>query len=151
MTVLRRIDHVAVLVRSTDDALDFYHGRLGLRVHSSEVIPSPHVRLTYLDVGNAFLQLVEPLEPESELAVWLDQNGEGLHHVCFGVDDVANSAAGLSDDSQSVTLGRGRGRSSAFVKTSKSHGVRIECTEFRLADDVERTPGWICTAQPQPG
>ena len=67
VTHLRRLDHVAVLVRSTDEALEFYAGRLGLRVHSSEVIEQPHVRLTYLDAGNMFLQFVEPLDGDSPL------------------------------------------------------------------------------------
>ena len=72
MSVLRRLDHVAVLVRSTDDALRFYRDHLGLTVHSSEEIPIPPVRLTYLDAGNAFVQLVEPLEGDSDLAKWLE-------------------------------------------------------------------------------
>ena len=50
------------------------------------------MRLTYLDAGNAFLQLVEPLDPASALATWLDEHGEGLHHICFGVDDVPAAA-----------------------------------------------------------
>lgn len=141
--MLRRLDHVAVLVRSTDDALRFYRDRLGLPVHSSEEIPTPHVRLTYLDAGNAFLQLVEPLEGESGLAQWLREHGEGLHHICFGVDDVADAVAALSDDGGPVTLGTGRGRVSGFVTTNHGHGVRIECTEFDRALDVERVPGWL--------
>jgi len=62
VTPLRRLDHVAVVVRSTEDALRYYGDQLGLRVHSTEELDAPHVRLTYLDVGNAFLQLVEPLD-----------------------------------------------------------------------------------------
>ena len=72
MTLLRRLDHVAVLVRDTDEALRFYSGRLGLAIASSEEIPSPHVRLTYLDAGNAYIQLVQPLA-DSPLTVWLDE------------------------------------------------------------------------------
>lgn len=143
MTILRRLDHVAVLVRSTDDALRFYRDRLGLAVHSSEEVPSPHVRLTYLDTGNAYLQLVEPLDPESPLGEWLEEHGEGLHHICFGVDDVAQSVAALSDDDTPVTLGSGRGRPSGFVRTSDGHGVRIECTEFLREQDVDPVPGWL--------
>ena len=81
MSLVRRLDHVAVLVRSTDEALRFYADHVGLSVVSSEEIDSPHVRLTYLDTGNAFLQLVEPLDAESPLGVWLDKHGEGLHHL----------------------------------------------------------------------
>jgi Lactoylglutathione lyase and related lyases len=143
VTVLRRLDHVAILVRSTDAALRYYEGKLGLPVYSSEEIASPHVRLTYLDAGNAFLQLVEPLDPTSALGAWLDEHGEGLHHICFGVDDVAGAVSALSDDGSPVVLGTGRGRVSGFVTTSGGNGVRIECTEFDRALDVEDAPGWL--------
>lgn len=147
VTLLRRLDHIAVLVRSTHDALRYYEERLGLRVHSTEEIESPPVRLTYLDVGNAFLQLVEPLDPASPLATWLDEHGEGLHHICFGVDDVATAVSTLSDDGVAPALGSGRGRRSGFVTTRESHGVRIECTEFMREQDVDRVTGWLPPAR----
>jgi methylmalonyl-CoA/ethylmalonyl-CoA epimerase len=143
MSLLRRLDHVAVLVRSTDEALRFYSGRLGLRVASSEELAEPRVRLTYLDAGNAYLQLVEPLDGDSPLSRWLDEHGEGLHHICFGVDDVQTAATALSDDGAPIRLGSGRGRVSAFVTTDESHGVRLECTEFVRAKDVDAVAGWL--------
>lgn len=143
MTLLRRLDHVAVVVRSTDGALRYYRDRLGLAVHSTEEIGELGVRLTYLDAGNAFLQLVEPLDETGPLAAWLAEHGEGLHHVCFGVDDVTEALAALSDNGAPVSLGQGRGRLSGFVATSDGHGVRIECTEFVREQDVDAVPGWL--------
>jgi methylmalonyl-CoA/ethylmalonyl-CoA epimerase len=134
---------VALLVGSTDEALRFYADRLGLEVYSSEELSAPHVRLTYLDAGNAFLQLVEPLDPASPLQAWLDEHGEGIHHICFGVDDVAAAVAELSDPGAPVTIGSGRGRLSSFVTAAGSHGVRIECTEFDRAVDVDGSPGML--------
>jgi hypothetical protein len=107
------------------------------------VLATPHVRLTYLDCGNAFLQLVEPLGPDQELSRWLAENGEGLHHICFGVDDVLGAAAELASGPATPVQGSGRGRVSAFVPGEPPHGVRLECTEFRRADDVDGTAGWL--------
>ena len=146
MTPIRRLDHVAVLVRSTDDALRFYSDRLGLAVHSSEELDTPHVRLTYLDVGNAYVQLVEPLDPASPLGAWLDEHGEGLHHICFGVDDVPAAVAELSDPGSEVVLGSGRGRLSSFLNAN-GNNVRIECTEFWREEDVDRTAGWLAPSR----
>jgi methylmalonyl-CoA/ethylmalonyl-CoA epimerase len=143
VSVVRRLDHVAIVVRSTDKALRFYQDRLGLRVQSSEEIDSPQARLTYLDTGNGYLQLVEPLDPASPLAVWLEEHGEGLHHICFGVDDVAEAVTAISDPGSAIALGNGRGRPSSFVAVSDSNGVRIECTEFDRAEDVDASPGWL--------
>ncbi len=144
MSLLRRLDHVAVAVRDTEEALRYFRDRLGLRVARSEEIPTPHVRLTYLDAGNAYIQLVEPLEPDLELARWIDENGEGLHHVCFGVEDVLGAAAELAPEgAPAPAAGSGRGRVSAFVPGRPVHGVRVECTEFRRDEDVDGTPGWL--------
>ncbi len=143
MTVLRRLDHVAIAVRDTDAALRYFRDRLGLEVSRSEEIESPHVRLTYLDAGNAYIQLVEPLDPGADLARWIDENGEGIHHICFGVDDVLKVARELSLDGAAPTAGSGRGRVSAFVPGPLVHGVRVECTEFRRDEDVDATRGWI--------
>ena len=146
MTPIRRLDHIAVLVRDTDAALAFYRDRLGLSVHSSEVLETPPVRLTYLDAGNAYVQLVEPLAGASALEAWLREHGEGLHHICFGVDDVPAAVRELSDPGSEVVLGSGRGRISAFVR-ARDNGVPIECTEFRRDEDVEESAGWLAPAQ----
>ena len=144
MTAIRRLDHVAIVVRDTEAALDRLGAGFGLEVVSSEEIEQPHVRLTYLDCGNAFIQLVEPLDGGSPLAEYLAEHGEGLHHICFGVDDVEAGAAALAaDGSPPQALGSGRGRTSAFVAGEMPCGIRVEVTEFRREEDVERSEGWL--------
>lgn len=144
MTPLRRLDHVAVAVADTDRALEYFVGRLGLEVASTEVIATPHVRLTYVDAGSIFIQLVEPLDDESPIAAYLAEHGEGLHHIAFGVDDVPGAAAALADeDAPPVTLGSGRGRPSAFVPGEPRHGVRVEVTGFDPGADVAERSGLI--------
>jgi methylmalonyl-CoA/ethylmalonyl-CoA epimerase len=142
VTSLRRLDHVAVAVEDTDRALEYFSGRLGLRVASSEVIETPHVRLTYIDAGSIFIQLVEPLDDASPIAAHLAVHGEGLHHIAFGVEDVPAVAAELADPgAPEVIVGSGRGRPSAFVPGPPHHGVRIEVTRFDPKADVASRPG----------
>jgi methylmalonyl-CoA/ethylmalonyl-CoA epimerase len=144
VTPLRRLDHVGVAVTDTELALEYFVGRLGLEVASSEVIETPHVRLTYLDAGSIYIQLVEPLDDESPIAAHLAEHGEGVHHVAFGVDDVPGAAAALADDgAPAVALGSGRGRPSAFVPGDPHHGVRLEVTGFDRAADVTGRSGLI--------
>ena len=144
MTTIRRLDHIAIAVTDTDDAIARLGGGLGLPVVCREEIEQPPVRLTYLDCGNALIQLVEPLDEETPIARFLAEHGEGLHHVCFGVDDVPSGAAALSPDGTSPSaLGSGRGRPSAFVAGKPPCGVAIEVTEFRHDEDVEQAPGWL--------
>jgi methylmalonyl-CoA epimerase len=142
MSPVRRLDHVAIAVRDTDRAAAELSSRLGLReVHRQEVMMPP-VRLTYLDAGNCFIQLIEPLSTGTEIAKWLEEHGEGVHHICFGVDDVSLSVAEIGHVESMVQLGTGRGRPSGFVPGS-IHGVRVECTQFIYADDVAATDGWL--------
>ena len=130
MTPLRRFDHVGIAVHDTERALEYFVGRLGLTLTGSEEIPVPRVRLTYLDAGGGVaIQLVEPLDAESAIAAHLAEQGEGLHHIAFAVDDVSAAAAGLADpDAPEVIVGSGRGRPSAFVPGPVHHGVRVEVT-----------------------
>jgi len=77
---------------------------------------------------------------ECDLSHWLDEHGEGLHHLCFAVDDVAAAIDYLSDESAtSPKLGSGRGRVSGFVQDGNPFGVLIECTEFRRGDGAARS------------
>ena len=144
MTAIRRLDHVAIAVRDTQAALARFAAGYGLSAISSEEIERPHVRLTYIDCGNAFIQLVEPLDDASQVAEFLAEHGEGLHHICFGVDDVLAAATALSPEhSPPPTMGSGRGRPSAFVAGEAPCGVRVEVTEFDRDEDVDRSPAWI--------
>jgi len=144
VTIIRRLDHVALVVSDTARALEYFSGSLGLQVAHAEELESPRVRLTYLDVGNAYIQLVEPLDSESDPAQVLRSEGEGVHHLCFGVRNVADALEMLSDGHSSrLPLGQGRGRVSGFVGGPVRYGVRVECTEFSYEDDVERASGWL--------
>jgi methylmalonyl-CoA/ethylmalonyl-CoA epimerase len=144
MSAIRRLDHVAIAVRDTEAALERLGAGFGLAVLASEEIARPHVRLTYLDCGNASIQLVEPLDDQSPIAEFLAEHGEGLHHICFGVDDVSAGATELSPDgTPPAAIGSGRGRPSAFVAGEPPNGVRVEVTEFDREADVEASPGWL--------
>jgi methylmalonyl-CoA/ethylmalonyl-CoA epimerase len=140
--MIRRLDHVAVAVADTETALLHFRDRLGLEVIAVDEPPEVPVRLTYLDLGNTWLQLVEPLDPAHPLAAWLEAHGDGLHHICFGVDDVPCELrrlgpAGVADP----PLGSGRGRPAGFVAGAPPHGALIECTTFDQREDVLAMPG----------
>ncbi|MFD2257069.1 VOC family protein [Luteolibacter algae] len=85
----RGLDHLAIAVASTEEALQLWRDRMGFPVVCSEVVNEGSVRLTHLDLGNTHLQLVEPLLEGHPLYAWLaDNGGAGLHHLCFRVEDI---------------------------------------------------------------
>ena len=144
MTEIRRLDHIALIVSDTTEALAYYCDRLGLRVESSEELTEPAVRLTYLDAGSILIQLIEPLSDSGMLAQVLAERGEGFHHLCFSVDDVAAVAAALADQTGATpALGKGRGRTSAFIPGPPHHGTLVELNQFRRTEDIDERPGLL--------
>ena len=94
------IDHVAVVVRSIDDSLARYRVLLGWEPESEpRVFEGQRVRLCFLAFGPppaARLELVEPTDPESGVARFLADRGEGLHHVCLRSDNLPADLAALA-------------------------------------------------------
>ncbi len=130
--LFRKLDHIAIVVRDTDEALLFYRDKLGLPVVIDERIPSGNVRLTHLDMGNVHLQLVQPLTEDHPLRVHLDRHGEGLHHLCFATADVTETLAALPDRGMTarspVPHDGPLGRKAGFIDPETSRGVLWEMT-----------------------
>jgi methylmalonyl-CoA/ethylmalonyl-CoA epimerase len=129
--VFRSLDHLAILVGDTEEALKTWHDRVGLTVLYSEVVNNGALRLTHLDLGNTHLQLVEPLQPDHPLRTWLDKNGPGLHHFCFRVDDVGQAFVELPKQGLPVAAAPHQGtqgKRALFLDKSATQGVQVEVT-----------------------
>ena len=94
------IHHVAIVVRSIDQALPRYRDLFGLEPEAPPMTFEPQrVRLCFLPTGPepaARLELVEPIDGDSGVARFLADRGEGLHHVCFVTDDLPASLEELA-------------------------------------------------------
>lgn len=94
------LHHVAVVVRSIDEALPRYRSLFGLAPEAEPMLfASQRVRLCFLPTGPdpaARIELVEPIDDESGVARFLAVRGEGLHHVCFVTDDLPASLEALA-------------------------------------------------------
>ena len=86
--MLSKIHHVGIVVRSLDAAFAFYRDALSLPVHKEAVIQDQGVRAALLTIGESEIELLEPIAPGTGVARFLEQRGEGLHHLCFETDDV---------------------------------------------------------------
>jgi catechol 2,3-dioxygenase-like lactoylglutathione lyase family enzyme len=98
---MKALHHVGLTVRDLDQALDFYHGVLGLPVRSAPSpvfdepslgaavgVPGAALRQVNLALGDTTLELLEYLAPPSPVSAPLPQNALGAQHVAFRVDDI---------------------------------------------------------------
>ena len=132
MIAVNRIHHTGVVVRSLEQAYGFYRDTLGLRLVKEAVMEDQGVRAALLDLGNSFLELLEPIDGETGIARFLERRGEGMHHVCLEVDDIRASLAELK--SQGVELidqepREGLTGTIAFLHPAALHGVLVELVE----------------------
>jgi len=126
-----RIDHLGIAVRSLAEASPAWEA-LGFAVEATHDVPTEKVRAAFLPAGESHLELLEPTEPGSVIARFLEKRS-GLHHVCVVVDDldaalVEMRARGvvLLDDAPRVGAG---GCRVAFVHPRSASGVLLELTE----------------------
>jgi methylmalonyl-CoA/ethylmalonyl-CoA epimerase len=129
---VRRIDHVAVVVRSLDASLAFYRDILGVTPSRTVDFPREGVRIAFIPLGGhagSEIELLEVTDPNSGIARFLEKHGEGLHHVCLEVPDVDRAleelqAAGVAVlDSAPRPTADGRG---IFIHPRAASGVLLE-------------------------
>src|ERR1700761_9180548 len=92
--MIKKIDHLGIAVRSLDETVKYYEEALGLKCEHREEVPSQKVRTAFFSVGETHIELLEPTSEESPIAKFLAKNGEGIHHVAFGTDDIGSQLLG---------------------------------------------------------
>ena len=134
--LLSRIDHIGIACRDLETAIERY-ATFGLQVVSLEVNEEQGVREAMLQVGGTgpggYVQLLEPLGPDTPVGRFLARRGEGLHHVGYGVDDIAAALATLGGTGVRLLDERPRhgsmGASIAFLHPADLGGVLTELVQ----------------------
>ena len=93
--MIQKIHHVAIAVRSLDEALRFYRDTLGLPVHEQAVRHDQGVKAALLTIGESEIELLEPLGPDTPVGRFLERRGEGIHHICLQTDGIDKELADL--------------------------------------------------------
>jgi methylmalonyl-CoA/ethylmalonyl-CoA epimerase len=142
LSLLTRIDHVGIACRDLDAAIGLYQATFGLEVASLEVNEEQGVREAMLRVGAAsgagsglpgYVQLLEPLGPDTPVGKFLARRGEGIHHVGYGVDDIGQALAAIGGLGVRLLDQRPRhgsmGASIAFLHPADLGGVLTELVQ----------------------
>jgi methylmalonyl-CoA/ethylmalonyl-CoA epimerase len=136
--VLTRIDHVGIACRDLAERIAFYESAFGLTVVSREVNEGQGVREAMLHVadapaGSSYVQLLEPLAPDTPVGRFIARRGEGVHHVGYGVADISEALAALGAGGVRLIDERPRhgsmGASIAFLHPAGMGGVLTELVQ----------------------
>jgi methylmalonyl-CoA/ethylmalonyl-CoA epimerase len=150
LPLLTRIDHVGIACRDLDRAVGLYQATFGLEVASLEVNEEQGVREAMLAVGGTaaegspvsgvaggrpgYVQLLEPLSPDTPVGKFIARRGEGLHHVGYGVADIGQTLATIGGTGIRLIDERPRhgsmGASIAFLHPGDLGGVLTELVQF---------------------
>lgn len=126
--LLQQIDHIGIVVQDLDQAVQTYL-QLGFRETDRVELPEQQVIAAFLQSGNSTIELITPTNPASGTARFLQNRGEGVHHICYIVDDLPGAlaelqAAGLRLIDKAPR--RGAHGQIAFLHPKAAHGVLIE-------------------------
>jgi methylmalonyl-CoA epimerase len=127
-----RVHHVAVVVRDLEESLGFYRDMLGLELETVMDITHDRVRIAFLPVGESKVELVEPTDETTGVARFLQTQGEGFHHFCLEVVDLADTLTRLAIDGiELIDTAPRKGAEGpvAFLHPRSCHGVLVELIE----------------------
>jgi methylmalonyl-CoA epimerase len=131
--MLKKIDHIGFAVHSIEQARQFYEKVLGLECEKVEEVPSQKVRTAFFSLGGIHIELLEPTDPSSPVARFLERKGEGMHHIGYLSDNLEDQLRQVEENGGRLITpepvpGAG-GKRIAFLHPASAHGVLTELCE----------------------
>lgn len=130
MPIVKRINHVAVVVDDMEKALSFWRDALGIPLHGILDVPAEKSQVAFLPTGESEVELVRPTDDDSGLARYLTKRGPGMHHLCVEVDDIEGMIAQLKAKNICLINEEPRltadGKKYAFIHPESTCGVLVE-------------------------
>ena len=132
------IEHLGIAVKSLDEAIPYWENVLGLKCYNIEEVADQKVRTAFFKVGDVKIELLEATSPESTIAKFIENRGEGVHHVAFAVNGIEQALADV--EAQGVRLidkeprMGAEGLSIAFLHPKSTFGVLTELCEDKNRD-----------------
>ena len=128
-----KLNHLAIVVENIEDALPFWRDALGLPMGEIQNVPQEEVKVAFLNSGESHVELVQPTSSESGIGKYLAKKGQGMHHVCFEVEDIAAALSQMKAKGIELINEEARerdGRKYAFIHPKSTGGVLVELYEL---------------------
>lgn len=129
-----KIDHVGIAVDDLKQVMETFKTAFGLDPHFTEVVEDQKVNVAGYDIGGSTIEYLEPTDPESPIAKYLDKKGRGIHHMAFRVEDLAEKLVLLKEKGirliDEVPREGAEGKKIAFIHPKSTNGILIELCEL---------------------
>jgi methylmalonyl-CoA epimerase len=133
--MLKKIEHIGVAVQNIEKSIPLFRDILGIpleKVYESDAIKT---KIAFFPLGDSTIELIEAMDPSSPVAKYIQKRGEGIHHICFGVENV--EAALRHFEAQGIELLNKQPRRTengdliAFLNPKSTNGILIELVEMK--------------------
>lgn len=127
-----RVDHIAIAVKNLEEALTNYLKILNVDHIEIEEVPNEKVKVAMLMLQDTRIELMEPTSPDSPISKFLEERGEGIHHIAITADDIEKDVARASANGMKMLGGLrsgSYGRRITFIHPKSLHGVLTEICE----------------------
>lgn len=131
---ISKIEHLGIAVKSIEEALPYYEQVLGFECYNIETVEDQKVRTAFLKVGETKIELLEATSPESTIAKFIENRGEGIHHIAYKVEDGVANALAECEQKEIRTIDKApragaEGLQIAFLHPKSTKGVLTELCE----------------------
>lgn len=133
--MIKKVHHVAIVVKDLNESLQLYESLFDVKPAKIETIPAQGVKAALLPMAQGGeIELLEPINPDSGVAKFLESRGEGIHHICLEVDNVDQELSRLAE--KGIQLIDKQGRPGLAGKIGFIHPKSTKGVLFELAQKV---------------
>ena len=131
------IEHIGIAVRDLNSSVSFYEKVFNLKCYNIEEVADQKVRTAFFMVGQTKIELLESTDPEGPIGKFIQNKGEGIHHIAFAVNNIEDQLKHAEKEGVKLIDVNPRkgaeGLDIAFLHPKSTSGVLIElCEDKRL-------------------
>lgn len=127
---LSKVDHIGIAVKDLKMVARLYSDAFGLKLSDEIDVPERKLRIAFTDISGTKLEFLMPTDDDSVVAKFIEKRGEGIHHICFEVDDIEKAVSELKSKGVELVDGKPRsgveGKMIIFLQPKSTYGVLIE-------------------------
>jgi len=131
--MIKKVHHIAIAVKNVDEAVKLYERLFNVKAGKVAVVPEQGVKAALIPIGEGGeIELLEPVDPSGGVAKFLENRGEGIHHICFEVDNLDKTLTDIIEKGGQLIDKQGRkglAGKIGFLHPRSTKGVLIELAE----------------------